>query len=434
MQRRAARPRGNWAEREAFAKKYGEESVRKLAAILESSEDAIISMTPEGAITDWNGAAQRLYEYSREEAIGRHILTLYPKELWPKIASELELLNQDQRLRAIEISHTRKSGETLSLAVTLSPMNNKEGNVVGISSFAREMSTSGKREELSAPWDRRFRQFAENSNDVFWMYDPQTDRTLYVSPAFREVWGQSCEDLIRSGDSHLDAVHPDDRSRLLSLTENQIKGEPTDEEYRVVRPDGSVAWVRDRTFTIKDGSGKASLIAGIASDITHRKQLEEQLLRSQKMEAVGRLAGGIAHDFNNLLTAILGYSQLALSRLREDDPMFKYVEEIRKAGHRASQLTSHLLAFSRKQVLQPKVLDLNSVISDIQKLLRRLIGEDIDLRVKLDPNLGFVKVDRGQIDQVIMNLVVNARDAMPQGGDIVISTANVELDAGYASG
>ena len=174
-----------------------------------------------------------------------------------------------------------------------------------------------------------------------------------------------------------------------------------------------------------------ALMAAIGSQVGHlieRKQLEEQLRQSQKMEAIGRLAGGIAHDFNNLLTVITGYSEVALSRLNKEDPLHMELDEIKQAGHRAAALTSQLLAFSRRQVLQPKVLDLNQVITNLEKLLHRLIGEDVNLVVSLAPSLGSIHVDPGQIEQVLMNLAVNARDAMPKGGRLVIETQNVDFD------
>ncbi len=175
------------------------------------------------------------------------------------------------------------------------------------------------------------------------------------------------------------------------------------------------------------------LFTVILRDITERKQLEEQFLQSQKMEAIGRLAGGVAHDFNNTLTAIIGYSQLVQAQLDDASPLRHDVEEIEKAGHRAAGLTAQLLAFSRKQVLQPKVLDLNEVISDVDKMLRRLIGEDIDLVTIARPDLGRVKADPGQLEQILLNLAVNSRDAMPRGGKLTIETANIELDEIYAS-
>ena len=174
-------------------------------------------------------------------------------------------------------------------------------------------------------------------------------------------------------------------------------------------------------------------VQGTARDVTERNLLQEQLAQSQKMDAIGRLAGGVAHDFNNLLTAIIGYSQILLSGLNEQDPSFARLTEIEKAGKRAASLTNQLLAFSRKQVLQPHVLDLNVVVSELGKLLRRLIGEHITLVTKFDPALWQVKADPSQIEQIILNLAINARDAMPGGGTLTIQTTNVHLDESYSS-
>jgi PAS domain S-box-containing protein len=191
--------------------------------------------------------------------------------------------------------------------------------------------------------------------------------------------------------------------------------------------DGKAIHVEITTSPVRDPSGK--IVAGIeiVRDISARKRLEDQLRQSQKMEAVGRLAGGIAHDFNNLLTIINGYSDLLVKQIKKDDPMWREVEEVRKAGERAASLTRQLLAFSRRQILQPKVLDLNSVLSRIDNMLHRLIGEDVDLLTSFGENLWRVKADQSQIEQVLMNLAVNSRDAMPAGGKLTIETRNVEL-------
>ncbi len=202
-------------------------------------------------------------------------------------------------------------------------------------------------------------------------------------------------------------------------------------ELTALRADGEQFPIEASISQIEVAGKK--LLTVILRDITERKQLEEQFRQSQKMEAIGRLAGGVAHDFNNMLTAIIGYSQLVQAQLDDASPLRHDIEEIEKAGHRAAGLTAQLLAFSRKQVLQPKVLDLNDVISDVDKMLRRLIGEDIDLVTIAMPDLGRVKADPGQVEQILLNLALNSRDAMPRGGKLTIETANTELDEIYAS-
>jgi len=203
-------------------------------------------------------------------------------------------------------------------------------------------------------------------------------------------------------------------------------------ELTIVPADGLSRTVVASGQPILDGHGR-NLGAVIAMhDITERKQLEEQLRQSQKMEAVGRLAGGIAHDFNNLLNVITGYGELISERLPQGDPMGAKVDQIKKAAQRAASLTRQLLAFSRKQVIEPRVLDLNALLADLDKMLRRMIGEDIEMSTVEGQPLGRIKADPGQIEQIVMNLVVNARDAMPQGGKLTLGTANVDLDQAFA--
>jgi PAS domain S-box-containing protein len=234
----------------------------------------------------------------------------------------------------------------------------------------------------------------------------------------------------------LERVHPDDMGRVKQALTDAIENQkPYVCEHRALLPDGTIHVIQGRGEIITDKHGKVIKIFGIVQNITEAKHAEEalrrseeQLRQSQKMEAFGQLAGGVAHDFNNLLTVISGYCGMALQKKEEVQPVRKNIEEILKASERATSLTGQLLAFSRKQVLQPRVLQLNEVVSGMDKMLRRLIGEDIEFSTVFDASLGRVKADPGQIEQVILNLAVNARDAMPRGGKLTISTSNVTVD------
>jgi PAS domain S-box-containing protein len=275
--------------------------------------------------------------------------------------------------------------------------------------------------------EERFRELAENIHEVFWMTDPARRAILYISPAYDEIWGRSREELYSSPQRWLDTIHPDDRSRIGDTAVTRQATE-YDAEYRIVRPDGSHRWIRDRAFPVKDAHGRVIRVAGVAEDITERRELEAQLHHAQKMEAVGRLAGGVAHDFNNLLTIITGYSDLLLESLEADEDARPLVEQIRKAGERSAALTRQLLALSRKQVLAPKVIDLNTQVRETESILRRVIGEDIELTTALRAQPGRIRADPGQLDQLLLNLAVNARDAMPHGGTLTIETRDITLN------
>jgi two-component system cell cycle sensor histidine kinase/response regulator CckA len=231
----------------------------------------------------------------------------------------------------------------------------------------------------------------------------------------------------------LDLIHADDRHELEASFGRAIAGDRVCAvEFRVVWPDGSTHWIFGRAQASYDANGAPLRLLGVAVDIDERRSLEDQLRQAQKMDAIGQLAGGVAHDFNNLLTAIKGYSGLLLQSLAPDDDERRGdVEEIVVAADRATSLTGQLLAFGRKQILQPTLLDLNDLVAGTNRMLRRLIGEDIEFVTMLGSDLGAIRADAGQIEQIVVNLAVNARDAMPQGGRLSIGTSRVELDDSY---
>ena len=311
-----------------------------------------------------------------------------------------------------------------------SPIFDEAGKVKRLVGIAEDITERKLAEEAVRESQSRFIQLAENIPDAIWLADPKAG-LLYMSPAYENIYGLTLESLSEDPTSWLDAVHPDDRERVRDIRENQEK-EDRYYEFRVVHSDGSIRWVSNQRTPIVDENGDVYRIVGVAQDITHRKLMEEQLLQAQKMEVVGQLAGGIAHDFNNLLTAILAYSHLGMMKLSPEDPVAGYMEEIKKAGERAARLTSQLLTFSRRQISEPRVLNLNEIIIDTNKMLRRLIGENIELVALPTEDLWLTEVDPGQMEQVLVNLAVNARDAMPGGGKLIIKTAKVRVDEDLA--
>ncbi|MCB9103776.1 MAG: PAS domain-containing protein [Anaerolineales bacterium] len=282
----------------------------------------------------------------------------------------------------------------------------------------------------------RFRRVVTSISDFIYMIEVNEARhpkNRYVSPNIESLTGYPVQRFLNDWAFWAETViHPEDRAGAAEQWARLTAGRDSEVEYRLVRADGQVIWIRDSARVEQTGD-RSQFIFGVFSDITRRKHLEEQLYQAQKMEAIGRLAGGIAHDFNNLLTVITGFGEFVLQTgLEPDHPAHRDIEQIVKAGQRAAALTQQLLAFSRKQVLQPQILHLNETVGQMSKMLRRLLGENIDLIIQLAPELGMVKIDPGQMDQVLINLVVNARDAMPQGGRLTIETANIELDDAYA--
>ncbi|HEX5580218.1 MAG TPA: PAS domain-containing protein [Gemmatimonadaceae bacterium] len=333
----------------------------------------------------------------------------------------------EERLR-----HVFHSGEpatfetndgTYLFEVQMEPERDAGGRVASVLTIARDVTNRWQMVEALRESEERFRLVARATNDIVYDWDVATGE-IWWSEALRTVLGYSPGE---AGAGRLDFawweanMHPDDHLRVRETLERAMAGgRQWSAEYRFRRRDGSWATVLDRGFATTDDVGRPQRMIGSMVDITEREVLAAQLRQAQKMEAVGRLAGGIAHDFNNVLTAILSTAELAMSELEPTHPVYADLVEIRAAGVRAAALTRQLLAFSRRQVLQPQLLDPNEVVHGAQQLLGRLLGEQVRLEVVPDPGAGPVRADRGQLEQVLMNLAVNGRDAMPEGGTLSI--------------
>ncbi|MBS2023914.1 MAG: PAS domain-containing protein [Deltaproteobacteria bacterium] len=429
--------------REANARMRAEESLRRseeqFGAVVESMSEGLVLGSLDGTLLHWNTAALRMHDIASMDEVLRPLsdfteqfefTTLdgrpLPLEEWP-----MRKLMRGEPVRDMELEISRIGTPWRRVfSYGGARVKGTSGRTLVILNIS-DITEKKRAEEALRHSEARFRQLAEAINEVFWLTDLAKERIIYVSPAYEGIWGRTCQSLYDAPGDWLSFIHPDDREAVRAALPKQTLGN-YDEEYRVVQPSGAVRWIRDRAFPVRDAEGKVFRVAGIAQDVTERRRLGEQLRQAQKMEAVGSLAGGVAHDFNNILSVILGYSSLVEQSIDPTNPIAGQIQEIRNAAERAAGLTRQLLAFSRQQILQPQVVDLNRIVSGLDKMLQRLIGEDIELRTVLTSQRAMVNVDPGQLEQVIMNLAVNARDAMPTGGSLTIEIDLEEVDEAYA--
>jgi two-component system cell cycle sensor histidine kinase/response regulator CckA len=394
---------------------------------MDSAMDGMAIVAPTGLYTYVNAAYARMMGYaSPQEMVGKPWVDLHvPSDLQEVEAEIREGLMQDGKwFGPVTI---RPAGQRLpmEMSVTMLP----DGGVVTI---GRDISDRQRAERSREEAETKYRTLVEQVAAISYIAELGVEgQWLYVSPQVETMFGFEADQWLASSRQWIRHVHPEDHPVVEAAEEASQRGERFQAEYRVIRQDGRVIWVSD-TAVVVPGSDSHPLMEGIIVDITERKQFEGQLQQARRMEAVGRLAGGIAHDFNNLLTIIKGYTELALMRAKVLPELKSDIERIEDASERASGLVRQLLAFSRRQVLQPKVLDLNGIVLGLDKLLRRLMDGNIEMLTLADKPVGAIKADPGQIEQVIMNLVVNARDAMPGGGRLIVETTNADLDTGYA--
>jgi PAS domain S-box-containing protein len=409
------------------------DSDRHFRKLIENATDLVATLDATGIITYQSPAVRRVLGFEPEELVGQSAFDfLHPDEREQVQRTFFASLGR-QELQTLEYRYRRKNGTYCWLESCGRPLFDEAGVVIGGIINSRDVT---ERREVSDALVRSnaIRKAIEDAVMAGLVVCDAKGRLTYANPAFTRMTDYYEEELVGTTPP-FPYWAPEDLEARLVRFQRMLRGEapPIPYETRLVKRNGDRfdAFLQPSPIQLPDGT--QGWIA-VVTDTTERKQLENQFQQALKMEAIGRLAGGVAHDFNNLLTAILGYAELALDEALPGNPLRESLVEIRKAGESAASLTRQLLAFSRHQVLQPTVLDLNTVVTEMTKILGRVIGEDVRLVTALAADLRSTRADRGQIEQVIMNLAVNARDAMPSGGQLVIQTGNRTLAEPAAAG
>jgi len=399
------------------------ESEFRYRRIFETATDGIVLLEKrEGHIVHANPAAETMLGYSAAEYVGKMLEDIGVPLNMSDFPTIMESLNKRGILNYKNVPVKTKSGQNIYADIYM----------VDRASLAqcniRDITNHKKAEQGLKESEERYRIIFEGASEGILVADMETRRFRYCNPAICGMLGYSEEELI--GLCVTD-IHPKESlDHVLAEFEAQARGDKVlAPSLPCLRKDGSVVFADvQTTAAVIDGR---ECNVGFFTDVTQRRQIEAQLRQTQKMEAIGTLAGGVAHDFNNILTTIIGYADLMLMDIDTDKPLTEEIEEIKIAGERAAALTRQLLAFSRKQIVEPKIMDLNKLLTGIEKMLVRLIGEDIEILMIQEPALWKVEIDPGQMEQVIMNLAVNAKDAMPSGGKLTIETVNMDLNDNY---
>ncbi|KTC68020.1 sensory box/GGDEF family protein [Legionella birminghamensis] len=488
-----------------------------------------------------------------------NLIALYPKEYQQWLDDAFKQCMQQGTPFHLEIPILTSRKNHLWIKIMGEAVRDETDTIIKVQGAFQDITEQKRLEEIRQETEHRFRQLTENIQEVFWLTNATHDQILYVSPAYEQIWGRSCQELYEHPRQWLDAIFEEDRSKVLELIQKASEG--YNEEYRILRPDGELRWILDRSFNIYDANGQLYRVAGVAKDITERKKteqslseseerfrllskatndaiwdlnlqdnaiwwnegfetlfgyqrneispnisswmnyihpedfnrviqgvfkvinegkdhwsaeyrfrrkdgsyakvfdrgnvirdergkavrmiggmtdlteryaLEEQLRQSQRLESLGQLTGGVAHDFNNMLTIIMGNAELLAEELSEDASLNEMAVMIYNASQRGAELTKRLLAFARRQALEPRLIDLNVLLENMMSLLKRTIGDNIEIKFKKEAQLWPAMVDPSQLENAILNLCLNARDAMPAGGQLIIETQNTELDESYA--
>jgi len=402
------------------------ETANLLRKTLDSIEEAvfIIGAGHRQIVQACNASVETIFGYKKEELENDTTKKLHlNQEFFKKFGeiSEPELDNLGRFEK--EYQMRRKDGKIIDTHNTVTVLDKNKGWQGGVVSTVKDITRRKEREKTLLENKKKFRELVEEINDVIFRTD-ENGHFTYVSPVIR-TFGLDPAEMV--GRPFKQFVHPNDVDEIANQFSKLMSGAIIPFEYRILTKSGKSVWIRTSSKPLFE-AGIFKGIQGVATDISEERSLRNQLYQSQKLESIGQLAGGVAHDFNNMLSIIINYGQELQGELNQSDPLQEAADEIVKAGRRSAELTRQLLAFSRRQTLQPVVLNLNAVIKNLEKMLRRLIGEDIVLKTFYDEELEKVRVDPGQIEQVVINIAVNAREAMPRGGKLTIETRNTEFD------
>jgi PAS domain S-box-containing protein len=419
------------AMRDISQRKVAEEASTRLAAIVASANDAIVGKTLDGIVTSWNVAAERIFGYSESEMVGQSIFRLIPEELH---GEERELLARLRRGEQAEFSVTeriRKDGERIFISVTVSPIWDSTGRIIGASSIKRDITERQKASEELARREERYRALVTASSSIVWTTDRE-GKFVQTQPSWEQFTGQAWEE--QRGTGWISAIHPEDRTGFKAAWDEAAENRSFFEVSGRVWRQGRHRYrhFHARLAPVLDPNGAVREWVGTLNDIEDQRNAEERLRQAERLESVGRLAGGVAHEANNQMTVVLGAVAFLNKHIQDEDARAD-LEHIRRAAQRTAAITQQLLAFSRRQILQPQVLDLNESVTTMEPILQRALGETSRVVLRLSKDLGRVMADPGQLDQVLLNLALNARDAMPNGGVLRIETANVVLDQSYVA-
>ncbi|MBI5075759.1 MAG: PAS domain S-box protein [Nitrospirae bacterium] len=395
----------------------------RMNAILQTSPEAIMTLTPEGIVTLWNKAAEKIFGWTADEVIGK-FYPLVPENKLAEFQATVKRMMQGESFFDREFMRQKKDGSPVVISLSGAPLRDADGRIVSLIGVLSDITERKWMEEALKKSAKDYRLLFDSNPHPMWVYDLETLSFLAVNDAAVKHYGYTKDEFLHM--TIKDIRPPEDVPALLENISRVTEGMNEAGIWRHRKKDNSIIYVEIMSHTL-DFSGRQSKVV-LASDLTERMKLEEQLRHAQKMEAVGQLAGGIAHDFNNILTAIIGYGNLLRMKMREDDPLRIDADEILKAAEKAATLTQSLLAFSRKQIISLKAVDLNEIVRRVEKLLLRVMGEDIELKSDLAKENLTVLADSSQIEQVLINLATNARDAMPGAGMFIIETELVMLD------